>query len=214
MRGACSIGRPPGSPRKARPGRATGADLLSNFAGLRVRSAQSGTARPAFVKTRYSGLTGHDDGQHGDDAGLAAGEQEGGWRPAGLPSRGRQGRGRCRAASRGAPMYGRRVWCSRPQVLVFERQGRGRASFCFAGTGGPIATWRCRASVARESAYSIGRRPRRARAPRGFGLRLALWHARAGRRFAARRLRRLDGFPSSRSLVGSRAVVRCGGGIG
>ena len=62
-------------PRKARPGRATRADLLSNFAGLRVRSAQSGTARPAFVKTRYSGLTGHDDGQHGDDAGLAAGDE-------------------------------------------------------------------------------------------------------------------------------------------
>jgi hypothetical protein len=32
------------------------------------------------VKTRYSGLTGHDDGQHGDDAGLTAGEREGGWR--------------------------------------------------------------------------------------------------------------------------------------
>ncbi len=63
-------------PRKARPGCAKGADLLSNFAGLRVRSAKSGTARPAFVKTRYSGLTGHDDGQHGDDAGLAAGEEE------------------------------------------------------------------------------------------------------------------------------------------
>jgi hypothetical protein len=55
-------------------GCATDADLLSNFAGLRFRSAQSGTARPAFVNTRYSGLTGHHDRQHGDDAGLAAGE--------------------------------------------------------------------------------------------------------------------------------------------
>jgi hypothetical protein len=64
-------------PRKARPGCATGADLLSNFAGLRVRSAKSGTPRPAFVKTRYSGLTGHDDGHHGDGEGLAAGEDQG-----------------------------------------------------------------------------------------------------------------------------------------
>jgi hypothetical protein len=61
-------------PRKARPVCAKGADLLSNFAGLRVRSAKSGTARPAFVKTRYSGLTGHDDGHHGDGDGLAVGE--------------------------------------------------------------------------------------------------------------------------------------------
>ena len=131
----------------------------------------------------------------------AGGEQEGSWRPAGLPSRKRKA-GVAAARRAGAPMYGRRVWCSRPQVLVFERQCRGRASFCFAGTGSPIATWRCRASVARESAYSIGRRPRRARAPRGFGLRLALWHARAGRRFAARRLRRLTGSSrAARSLA-------------
>ncbi len=68
--------RPPRSPRIARLGRATRADLLSDFAGLLIRSAESGTARPASVKTRYSGLTGHDDGQPDDDAGLAAGEQE------------------------------------------------------------------------------------------------------------------------------------------
>jgi hypothetical protein len=33
---------------------------------------------PSFVKTRYSGLTGHDDGHHGDGNGLAVvGEYEG-----------------------------------------------------------------------------------------------------------------------------------------
>ena len=64
-------------PRKARPDCATGADLLLNFPCLRVRSAESVAARSAFVKTRYSGLTGHDDGQHGDDAGLAGGEMRG-----------------------------------------------------------------------------------------------------------------------------------------
>ena len=40
------------------------------------RSVESRTARPAFAKTRYSGLTGHDDGRPDDDAGCAAGESQ------------------------------------------------------------------------------------------------------------------------------------------
>jgi hypothetical protein len=43
-------------PRKARLRRGTRADLLSEFAGLPGPSAESGTACPALVKTRYSGL--------------------------------------------------------------------------------------------------------------------------------------------------------------
>jgi hypothetical protein len=38
-------------------------------------SAESGTARPALVNTRYSGLTGHNDGQSDHDVGLAAGDK-------------------------------------------------------------------------------------------------------------------------------------------
>ncbi|MGZ6692969.1 MAG: hypothetical protein ACXVHQ_36880, partial [Solirubrobacteraceae bacterium] len=70
---------------KRRPGPATRADVLANFAGLSGRSAESGTARPSFVKTRYSELIGHDDGQADDHAGCVAGENQdnpkGHWHP-------------------------------------------------------------------------------------------------------------------------------------
>jgi hypothetical protein len=63
-------------PRKARLGRVTRADLLSISAGLRVDPRSPAPARPAFVKTRCFGPTGHNDGQRDDEAGLAAGEKE------------------------------------------------------------------------------------------------------------------------------------------
>ena len=48
-----------------------------SFAGLRVGWPSPAPRAPALVETRYSGLSGGDDGEPGDDAGCAAGDTQG-----------------------------------------------------------------------------------------------------------------------------------------
>ena len=44
------------------------------------------------------------------------------------------------------------------RLLLFERQRSGRANFRFAGAGSPIATWHCRALVARGDRHTRSRK--------------------------------------------------------